>query len=64
MPDREQDLRLGILNTLLTTPHRQLAAIYPIHQDMVQKDLGPLWEWLPAGALYHDQNAYLKSAVL
>jgi len=34
------------------------------YQDMVQKDLGPLWEWLPAGALYHDQNAYLKSAVL
>jgi hypothetical protein len=38
MPDREQDLRLGILNTLLTTPHRQLAAIYPIHHDMVHKD--------------------------
>ncbi|MFQ5675763.1 MAG: B12-binding domain-containing radical SAM protein [bacterium] len=29
--------------------------------DWIKKDLGPLWEWLPEGALYHDQNAYLKS---
>ncbi|HYT94176.1 MAG TPA: hypothetical protein VEL76_36000 [Gemmataceae bacterium] len=34
----EQDLRLGILNTLLTTPHRQLAQIWPIHQEMATKD--------------------------
>ncbi len=34
----ERDLRLTILNTLLTTPHRQLQQIYPIHSDMVQKD--------------------------
>lgn len=29
--------------------------------DRVRRDLGPLWEWLPAGALYHDHHAYLKS---
>ncbi|MCZ6679615.1 MAG: radical SAM protein [Candidatus Poribacteria bacterium] len=29
--------------------------------DQVRKDLGPLWEWLPKGALHHDPNAYLKS---
>jgi hypothetical protein len=29
--------------------------------DLVRKDLGPLWRWLPAGALYHDANAYLAS---
>jgi hypothetical protein len=29
--------------------------------DLVRKDLGPLWRWLPQGALYHDPNAYLKS---
>ena len=34
----EQDLRLGILNTLLTTPHRKLDQIWPIHQEMAQKD--------------------------
>jgi len=33
------------------------------YQDLVRKDLGPLWEWLPPGALYHDPNAYLKSAI-
>jgi hypothetical protein len=34
----EQDLRLGILNTLLTTPHRQLEQIWPIHREMVGQD--------------------------
>jgi hypothetical protein len=29
--------------------------------DLVRQDLGPLWEWLPKGALYHDPNAYSKS---
>jgi len=29
--------------------------------DRVRKDQGPLWEWLPEEALYHDPNAYLKS---
>ncbi len=30
------------------------------YMNMVRKDLGKLWEWLPEGALYHDQNAYYK----
>jgi hypothetical protein len=29
--------------------------------DLIRKDLGPLWEWLPEEALHHDPNAYLKS---
>jgi hypothetical protein len=29
--------------------------------DLVRRDLGLLWEWLPEGALYHDPNAYLES---
>src|SRR5437588_4790034 len=37
MPQNEQDLRLGILNTLLTTPHRQLEAIHPVHEEMVRQ---------------------------
>src|SRR5215467_2816944 len=37
-PNREEDLRLALLNSLLTTPHRQLAQIWPIHQDIVTKD--------------------------
>ncbi len=34
----EQDLRLEILNTLLTTPHRQLDQIRPVHGEMTAKD--------------------------
>jgi hypothetical protein len=32
--------------------------------DQIRTHLGPLWEWLPAGALDHDPEAYLKSQVL
>ncbi len=31
------------------------------YKDQVRRDLGSLWQHLPAGALYHDPNAYLKS---
>lgn len=34
----ERDLRLEMLNTLLTTPRRQLDQLWPLHQDMVGKD--------------------------
>lgn len=34
----EQDVRLRLLNTLLTTPHRKLEEIWPVHRDMVTKD--------------------------
>ncbi len=35
--------------------------IPPFYVDWMRRDLGPFWEWLPKGALYHDPNAYLKS---
>lgn len=38
MAHDEQDLRLGMLNALLTTPHRKLEGLFPLHQEMVQKD--------------------------
>src|SRR6202158_3923315 len=31
------------------------------YKNIVRRDLGPLMEWLPEGALYHDPNAYSKS---
>src|SRR4051812_24541038 len=34
----EQDVRLRLLNTLLTTPHRKLEEISPVHRDMVARD--------------------------
>ena len=38
MTTREQDIRVEILNTLLTTPHRALDKIYPVHQELIDKD--------------------------
>ncbi len=38
MVTNEQDLRLKLLNTLLTTPHRDLASIYPVHQEIATQD--------------------------
>ncbi len=32
------------------------------YTEIVKKDLGEFWEWLPEGAMYHDQNAYLKKS--
>src|SRR5690348_18352692 len=34
----EQDLRLRLLNTLLTTPHRKLDQIQAVHAGMVKED--------------------------
>ncbi|HSU67605.1 MAG TPA: hypothetical protein VLJ39_12090 [Tepidisphaeraceae bacterium] len=34
----EQDLRLQLLNTLLTTPHRKLDQVQPVHAAMVTSD--------------------------
>ncbi|HNT78228.1 MAG TPA: hypothetical protein PKH77_24705, partial [Anaerolineae bacterium] len=38
MTHNEQDLRITILNTLLTTPHRDLASIYPVHRMLIAQD--------------------------
>jgi hypothetical protein len=32
------------------------------YHDRIRRELGPLYEYLPDGALYHDPNAYLESA--
>ena len=38
MTTREQDIRLEILNTLLTTPHRDLGKVWPVHREMAEQD--------------------------
>lgn len=35
---KEEDVRLEVLNTLLTTPHRQLMPLWPVHQELCAKD--------------------------
>jgi hypothetical protein len=49
----EQDLRLRILNTLLTTPHRKLDEIWPVHAEMVRQD--PRF-YVRLAAWYFDQG--------
>lgn len=34
----ETDLRLNVLNTLLTTPHRKLENTYPVHKQLMEQD--------------------------
>jgi hypothetical protein len=53
MADREQDLRLEILNTLLTTPHRKLEQIWPVHRRLVEQD--PRF-YVRLAAWYHDHG--------
>ena len=31
------------------------------YKNIIKDELGPLWYWLPDGAIFHDQNAYLKT---
>jgi hypothetical protein len=38
MTTNEQDLRLNLLNSLLTTPHRELSLVYLTHQEIVEQD--------------------------
>ena len=38
---------------------RVLPAFY---SDIVRRDLGEWWKWLPEGALNHDPNAYLRKS--
>ncbi len=49
----EQDLRVKLFNTLLTTPHRNLNRIYPVHQEIIGQD--PLF-YVHMAAWYSDEG--------
>jgi hypothetical protein len=36
--------------------------LHEFYINIIKKDLGIWWNWLPEGAIYHDQNAYLKKS--
>lgn len=40
---------------------QETTALPAFFENQVKGDLGPLWNWLPEGALHHDPNAYLAS---
>jgi hypothetical protein len=41
--------------------NRETEEIPTFYLDRMKRELGPLWDYLPDGALHHDPNAYLKS---
>jgi hypothetical protein len=41
--------------------NQETSVLPDFYVNRVRKELGSFWEWLPAGALEHDPNAYLKS---
>ena len=49
----ERDLRLDIFNTLLTTPHRDLVKVFPVHRQMCEKD--PIF-YVHLGSWYFDKG--------
>ena len=40
---------------------RETTELPPFYKDFVKHELGPLWDWLPEGAMFHDPNAYLET---
>ena len=40
---------------------QETTVVPPFFIDIIKRDLGPLWDWLPEGAIYHDPYTYLKS---
>jgi hypothetical protein len=40
---------------------QETARLPRFYLNLVRRDLGSLWRWLPPGALYHDPNAYLRA---
>jgi len=41
---------------------QETTEIPQFYVDRIRRDLGPMWEWLPKGALHHEPNVYLNSA--
>ncbi len=40
---------------------RETTKLPGFYLGRIREELGPLWDWLPAGALDHDPHAYRKS---
>lgn len=60
---REIRKRLDTDRQFLLYFEQETTELPQFYLDLVRRDLGSLWEWLPEGALHHDPNAYVKSEV-
>jgi len=41
--------------------NKKTSELPEFYKEMIKNEMGPLWDSLPEGAIFHDQNAYLKS---
>jgi hypothetical protein len=41
---------------------RETKQLPQFYTNIIQHDLGNWWQWLPKGALDHDENAYLRKS--
>lgn len=63
----ERDLRLEILNSLLTTPHRQLEQVAKVHQEMAELDpifYGHLAVWYQRNGDVRDHKEVFVASLL
>lgn len=63
----EQDLRLEMLNSLLTTPHRELAKVAELHKDLMELDpifYGHLAVWYQTNGDVRDHKEVFVSNLL
>lgn len=64
---RERDIRLALLNSLLTTPHRELQAVMSLHDEMMTKDplfYGHLAVWYAAYGEVRDHKEVFCAQLL
>jgi hypothetical protein len=67
MNSTERDLRLEILNSLLTTPHRKLEQVAEVHKQMVERDpifYGHLAVWYQANGDVRDHKEVFAANLL
>ena len=63
----ERDLRLEMLNSLLTTPHRKLEKVAEVHRDMLELDsifYGHLAVWYHANGEVRDHQEVFVANLL
>lgn len=67
MRGTEKDLRLEMLNSLLTTPHRKLEKVAEVHKDMLELDpifYGHLAVWYHANGEVRDHQEVFVASLL
>ena len=42
---------------------RDTKTLPAFYERRLRKSMGTLWEWLPEGAIMHDEHAHLKSSL-